>query len=294
MERTMKQKLLVSSILLGLAVALPIGSLHAQNAGDQDTDKSKEEKLQTVTVTGSLIPRAQVETASPVITISGQDLETHGFRNVYDALHTMPVATGSVQDSQVASFGSFTPGATTISLFGLDPGFTLILLNGHPLADYPLPYNGTQNITDLSTIPIEAVDHIDILSGGQSSLYGSSAIAGVVNVVLKKKIEGFNLSVRGGGYSNGGGGNERVQISGGTSSGNLSVNYSLSFENQDPVRFHSSFFSNRADNPLGTAAGRDFLELEPFTGHYFDPGSETCDALHNLFGGTLEYSHRSG
>lgn len=290
----MRQRRIVSSILVALYATLTVPSTQAQTTQDPTADQKQNEQLQTITVTGSLIPRAQVETASPVITITAQELETHGFRNVYDALHTMPVATGSVQDSQVAAFGSFTPGATTISLFGLDPGFTLILLNGHPLADYPLPYNGNQNITDLSTIPMEAVDHIDVLSGGQSSLYGSSAIAGVVNVVLKKRMEGFNLSVRGGGYNNGGGGNERVQISGGASSGNLSVNYSLSVENQDPVRIRSSFFSSRADNPLGTVAGRDFLELEPFTGHYFDPGASTCAALNNLFGGTLQYSHRSG
>jgi len=127
----MKQKLLVSSILLGLVTALPVGSLHAQAAGDQ-TDK-KEERLQTVQVTGSLIPQAQIETASPVITISSQQLERQGFGTVYDALRAQPIATGAVQDNQFS--GGFTPGATTISLLGLDPGFTLFLINGHPLAD---------------------------------------------------------------------------------------------------------------------------------------------------------------
>src|SRR6185437_7480007 len=131
----MTKRLLVSSILLGLAAALPAPAVLAQSADtsqsvpDTDKDKKKTAQLDEVVVTGSLIPRAEIETASPVITISAKDLETHGFRNVYDALHTMPLATGSVQDGQVASQGSFAPGATTVSLFGLDPGFTLILLN---------------------------------------------------------------------------------------------------------------------------------------------------------------------
>ncbi len=133
----MKQKLLVSSILMGLAAALPLGSLYAQTAGDQTTAGSakkdeKPEKLPTVPVTGSLIPQAQVENAAPVITITTQQLEKQGFGTVYDALRAQPVATGAVQDNQFT--GGFTPGATTISLLGLNPGYTLILINGHPLA----------------------------------------------------------------------------------------------------------------------------------------------------------------
>jgi outer membrane receptor protein involved in Fe transport len=300
----MKKRALASSILVALCAALPIRPVFAQSADTQssqaqtDQDKKKDEnaqKLETVTVTGSLIPRSQIETASPVITISSDQLRTQGFRDIYDALKTSPVATGYTQDNQVVTFGSFTPGATTISLFGLSPSFTLILLNGHPIADYPSPYNGVENVTDLSNIPIEAVDHIDILSGAQSSLYGSSAIAGVVNIFLKQKKEGIDFSFRGGGYDNGGGANERAQFSGGTTRGNFSATYSLSLENQDPVRLRQSFFPSRLSNPLGVAAGRDFLQFEPFPPNaYFDPGAHTCDQSSNLFGDTLQYSSRPG
>src|ERR1700744_215993 len=165
----MKRKLLVSSILLGLTVAVPLGAF----AQDQDQTTQKDKQLQTITVTGSLIPQAEVETASPVITITTQQLEKQGFGSVYDALRATPVATGAVQDNQFT--GGFTPGAQTISLLGLDPGFTLYLINGHPLADYPLLYNGQSNFVDLSDIPVGMVDHIDILPGNQSSIYGSSA-----------------------------------------------------------------------------------------------------------------------
>jgi len=290
----MTKRLLVSSILLGLTALLPSAAAFAQVADADQDDKKRETKLDEIVVTGSLIPRAQIETASPVITLSTKDLTTHGFRNVYDALHTMPIATGYVQDNQVASQGSFAPGATTISLFGLSPGFTLILLNGHPMADYPAPYNGIENITDLSTIPIEIVDHIDILSGGQSSLYGSAAIAGVVNVILKKKIDGTDLAFRVGGYDNGGGTNERLQISGGHSFGDLQAVYSLSLENQQPIRVRQSFFPSRLSNPLGTIAGRDFLQIDPFAFKYVDPGAAACAPSSQLFGGTLVYSHRAG
>src|SRR5437868_3852815 len=117
----MKRKLLVSSILMGLAAALPISAVYAQTTGDQtsDTGKRKEEKLQVINVTGSLIPQAEVENASPVITITTQQLEKQGFGTVYDALRAQPVSTGAVQDNQFT--GGFTPGAQTISLLGLDP-----------------------------------------------------------------------------------------------------------------------------------------------------------------------------
>jgi outer membrane receptor protein involved in Fe transport len=295
----MKKKVLVSSILMGLATALPISALHAQTTGDQ-TEKKKEEKLQVINVTGSLIPQAQIENASPVITLSAQQMEKQGFANVYDALRAQPVATGAVQDNQFT--GGFTPGATTISLLGLDPGFTLFLINGHPLADYPLLYNGASNFVDLSNIPIGMVDHIDILPGNQSSIYGSSAIAGVINIILKDKIDGYELTVRGGGYSDGGGANERVEFLGGHSWGNLEATFGIQFNNQQPIWGYSRDItrSNLANpDPASRYGSRNFLYLfyDPNNGYkptYMDPGSDTCSSLSNLYGGTTDREFRPG
>src|SRR5690349_5921547 len=257
----MKRKLLVSSVLMGLAAALPLSSLYAQSSGDQGrAEKKKEEKLQVINVTGSLIPQAQVETASPVITISTQQLEKSGFGTVYDALRAQPVSTGAVQDNQ--STGGFTPGATTISLLGLDPGFTLFLINGHPMADYPLLYNGVSNFVDLTDIPVGMVDHIDILPGNQSSIYGSSAIAGVVNVILKDRIDGYELNVRGGAYSGGGGNNGRVEFLGGHSFGGLDLTFGVQFNNQQAIwSYDRDITASRLQDPLesGRVAARTFL-----------------------------------
>ena len=292
----MKQKLLVSSILLGLMAALPTGPLRAQSA-DQ-TENKKEEKLQTIQVTGSLIPQSEIETASPVITISAQQMERQGFGTVYDALRAQPVATGAVQDNQFS--GGFTPGATTISLLGLDPGFTLFLINGHPLADYPLLYNGSSNFVDLSNIPVGMVDHIDILPGNQSSIYGSSAIAGVINIILKDKIDGYELNVRGGAYSGGGGSNERVEFIGGHTWGDLTATFGVQFSNQKPIWGYDRDItkSNLANpNPDLRYGSRNFLQLyydENFRAHYEDPGQGTCDSLSGLYGGTTDREYRPG
>lgn len=301
----MKRKLLVSSIIMGLTVAaMPLASVYAQDSGDQaaqsqqaEKDKKKTDKLETITVTGSLIPKSQIETATPVITITGDDMKKEGFRNVYDALRSLPVATGAVQDSQFSQ--GFTPGANTISLLGLDPSFTLVLMNGKPIADYPFLYNSNSNFVDLNTIPNFMVDHIDIVPGNQSSIYGSAAIAGVVNIITKQKIDGVVLDYRIGGYSDGGGAQERLQLGGGHSWGKLDVMFGIELNNQNPVFFRQRSFANSAaDNPTLNGkppiAQRDRVMIDGFTGKYDSPDPALCSAIGNLFNGTEKYSTRAG
>jgi len=266
-------------------------------APDDDKDKNKDKKAKTldhVVVTGSLIPQSQLQTASPVITITQQDIVAKGYKNVYEALRAQPVATGSVQDSQFQ--GGYTQAANTVSLFGLDPGFTLVLVNGHPLADYPIPYKGTGNFVDLATIPTTMVDRIDILSGGQSSLYGSSAIAGVINIVLKKHVDGTAVSLRTGGYTEGGGQNQRGTISGGWSQGSLDANFAVQFDRQDPIwGFQRSFADSLLDEPDGQGfPSRIFWRKDLFTGRYIAPPPGACDAGAGLFGGNEELDHLPG
>ena len=160
-----------------------------QNSTGQDATQSaraagqpKARKLETVTVTGTLIPQTQVETATPIVTITAEDLKARGFTSVADALQQGSFATGTVQGAQTSA--SFTQGAQTLSMFGLPVGFTKYLIDGRPMGNFPGLYNGSDAFNNISGIPMDMVDHIDILPGGQSSLYGSDAIAGVINIVL--------------------------------------------------------------------------------------------------------------
>ena len=300
----MKQRLLVSSILMGLAASFAVGPALAQNSdqtqpnADQDQSKKKETtELSRVVVTGSLIPRAQIETASPTVTITAADIQKQAFATVYDALKALPVANGGVQGNQ--SSGGFTQGAQTISLFGLPPNFTLILLNGKPMSQYPLAYNGTGSITDLSNIPAAMIDHIDVVPGGNSAIYGSSAIAGVVNIVLKEKMEGVDLNYRVGGYSDGGGQNQRVQISGGGTWGKLDYLWAVELLNQEPIfagqrDWTRSLNSNPSLNGAPAIPSRSFLILNGLTGKYEDPGAATCAPLSYLYNNTTSYAFRPG
>lgn len=309
----MNRKLLVTAICASLFAA---GVAHGQNTtsqADQPQDKSpagqdgqtgtqnkqKEKTLQAIIVTGSLIPQSQIETANPVITVTAQDIKKQGFSNVYEALRAQPLSTGAVQ-SQNFSAG-FTPQASTISLLDLPPEFTLFLLNGRPMADYPLLYNGSANFTDISNIPVSMIDHIDVLPGNQSAIYGSSAIAGVVNIVLKKKMEGYNLEYRAGGYTSGGGQQQRLDFSGGYNKHNWNVMYSLQVDDIHPVfafnrDITASTLSN--PNPTGRIPWPSVVEAQinpDGTESYLDPDQYGgCGALSGLFGGTVARNSRPG
>jgi outer membrane receptor protein involved in Fe transport len=296
--------------LLATAICAAIGGLStvafAQDAGtpadtpqatDQATTDQQDDStnLDKIVVTGSRIPRAQLETASPVLTITSEEIKAQGFRNVSDVLRAQPLSTGSVQDNQYAGF---TSNATTISLLGLSPSFTLILLDGRPLADYPLLYNGQSNFTDLTSIPTGMIDRIDILPGNQSSIYGSAAIAGVVNIILKKHIDGTQLDLRVGGYTEGGGDNQRLQLTGGNQWGDFDVTWGLQASNQDPIYMRQRDFTDTTDdnpNPARRYGTRTMIILNGFTGLYDDPGTHCDDpAIAALYDGTTFKDNRPG
>lgn len=242
----------------------------------------------SVVVTGSRIARASLDGPSPVTVITGEDITRQGYKNVFDALSNQVQNSGFVQG---ADFGNtFTPSANTISLRGLGPNHTLILLNGRRLADFPVAYEGTVNFTNLANIPSSIVERIEILSGGASAIYGSDAIAGVVNIILKKKADGFDVNVKLGGTSRGGGAERRVQFTGGRQFDRLNTVFALEIAERDPIgAYERDFMAERAGTPTNVLSRRDAT-----VGRYIDPGA-TCGALGDLFGGSVaSYASRTG
>ena len=141
-----------------------------------------------VEVTGSNIRRSEAETASSVITVNRADIERSGKNTVAELLQTLAVDN---QGSVPTTFGNgFAAGASGISLRGLGASSTLVLLNGRRMAPYGLADDGQKQFSDLNVIPTDAVDRIEVLKDGASAIYGSDAIAGVVNVILRKDYQG--------------------------------------------------------------------------------------------------------
>ena len=163
-------------------LALPVSSLPAQ------AQEVAPRPLARVEITGSNIRRAQAETASAVLTVNRADIERSGKATVAELLQTLAVDN---QGSVPVNFGGgFAAGASGISLRGLGTASTLVLLNGRRMAPYGLADDGQKVFADLNVIPTDAVERVEILKDGASAIYGSDAIAGVVNIILRRDFQG--------------------------------------------------------------------------------------------------------
>ncbi len=147
--------------------------------------------VQRIVVTGSNIKRTDTETASPVQVISREDIQRTGKTSIADVLQSISSNnSGSIPTAFTAGFAS---GSAGISLRGLGVNSTLVLVNGRRMASYGLADDGQRSFVDLNTIPLDIVDRIEVLKDGASAIYGSDAIAGVVNVILRKDYAGASI-----------------------------------------------------------------------------------------------------
>jgi iron complex outermembrane receptor protein len=189
----------VFSVLVtaGALLALCGVPAFAQEAGSSSTSSSSQQSLQEVVVTGSLIKRTDVETPSPVQVISDEDLKNSGFNNVSDVLRNL-AANG--QGSLSQGFGqAFASGGSGIALRGLTVGDTLTLIDSERMVAYPLSDDGERSFVDVTAIPFNVIDSVEVLKDGASALYGADAIAGVVNIKLKPTYVGSEIMAEAGG-----------------------------------------------------------------------------------------------
>ena len=176
---------LSSAVRLGLsfgaaaATAAP-GMVLAQTAGDNADQKSQ--ALETIVVTGSNIRRVDIETANPVLTIDKAAIQQSGKLTLGDLVQDLPAVTGPVTNPRVNNSGG--TGASTISLRGLGSTRTLVLVNGHRYL-----------YGDVNAIPVTAIERVEVLTDGASSVYGSEAVGGVVNFILRSNYQGAEFSV---------------------------------------------------------------------------------------------------
>ena len=181
----------VASAALGLAM-LATPAL-AQQAAPATAADSKD----VIIVTGSVSKNPATATASPVVAITAENLENRGITSVADALQLTPANNSGTLTSSWSVFG-FATGASAPSLRGFNDGYTLTIFNGLRSAIYPLADDGYRNFVDINTIPESIVDNVQILQDGASAAYGADAVAGVVNVIIKKEIQGLHLNMSGG------------------------------------------------------------------------------------------------
>ncbi len=182
----------VSSLSAAIAVALVNAvPASAQNAGQSDaaTDSGT---LATVVVTGSNIKRTDAEGSNPVQVIAREELEASGKVTVADVLRSISANTGN--STNETSNSGWSAGSAGIGLRGLSQKNTLVLLNGRRLANYGFPSGGlSDTFVNLNALPMVAVERLEVLKDGASAVYGSDAVAGVINIITRQNFEGLEF-----------------------------------------------------------------------------------------------------
>jgi iron complex outermembrane receptor protein len=185
--------------VLGVGLAAGVATLPAM--AQQPASKEK------IEVTGSNIKRIEGETALPVTVISREDIDKTGATTAAELLNTVS-AIGAGGYSLAQGIGEAgRPGNTSVSLRGLGDTNTLILLNGRRLANYAFAITG--GATNLNQIPISAIERVEVLKDGASAIYGTDAIGGVINFILRKDFQGAEFSAYGTNTEHGGGNQKR-------------------------------------------------------------------------------------
>jgi len=207
----------------------------------------KLERVERVEVTGSRIKQVSIEGVNPVTVITAEDMAKNGTLTVFDALQTLVQASGGALNEAA---GSFAPLAKQINLRGVGAGRTLLLINGRRTADYPWANGSAGNFASFGNIPSAAVARIEVLSAGASAVYGSDAVAGVINIILKENVNGDSVKVRLGGATTGGRQSRSIEWLGGRTAEKSHYVYVLQANKVDPLfGYDRDFMDSNQDSP---------------------------------------------
>lgn len=227
----------VKQLLVATVVFAAMGINNTTIAAEEDAADAER-----IVVTGSRIRQAQAEGINPVQVLSREELERTGLKTVGDILQRLPAA-GSALNTRFNSSGNFGfppdgggigAGAAEVALRHLDAKRTLVLVDGVRWVNGSSA-SGVSNSVDLNTIPISIIDRIEVLEDGASSIYGSDAIAGVVNIITRKDFDGLEFNAYGGAYDEGDGETGQFDLALGATGDRHRVFFSISHYDQQKV-----------------------------------------------------------
>jgi iron complex outermembrane receptor protein len=227
---TFKTTRLRDAITLAIAVGsvAGTGAAFAQDTTPATTGDTKStQELGRVEVTGSRIRRAESETSQPIISLNREEIQAQGLTSVGDVIQNL-AANGSTLNTTFNNGGN---GETRVSLRNLGSNRTLVLVNGRRWVGG----TGLGGAVDLNTIPTAAVERIEVLKAGASSIYGSDAIAGVVNVILRTDYQGAELNGYLGMFDKGDGFRQSYDFTIGTSDDRFSAMFGAGYVKEEPV-----------------------------------------------------------
>ncbi|HEY5972355.1 MAG TPA: TonB-dependent receptor, partial [Pseudoxanthomonas sp.] len=230
--------------LLSAAVA---NTAFAQSAEENGTSPEAT-NLDTVTVTGSHIKRAAISGVGPVTVIDAEAIKESGAISVDTLLQRLPASAGFAGNQTNAYWADNGYGTAQVNLRGLGVNRTLVLLNGRRVVNGG---TGANSSVDLNTIPVSVIERIEVLKDGASAIYGADAVAGVVNVITKKGLDGVEAAVRYGQTSQGDGEETAVDLAWGITSDQGSLMAAINYAEGDTVNM-----ADRAPCGLGESDGQ--------------------------------------
>ncbi|NMP15841.1 TonB-dependent receptor [Thalassotalea sp. Y01] len=180
------KNLITRALMLGAAASTTMFSANTKAEENETAD------VERIEVTGSRIKRADMETASPVTVIGAEEILASGATSIDQVLQKTTAASGAMTNPGINNGSG---GNATINLRGLGSNRTLVLVNGRRMINSG---TGASSSVDLNTIPVSMIQRVEVLKDGASAVYGSDAVAGVVNIILKKDFEGFEINTSGG------------------------------------------------------------------------------------------------
>ena len=293
----------VLALALSTALMIPCGAFaQSTRTGDQAPaaqatgQASQKKTLQEVTVLGSRIPRTEIEGAAPVQIVTGAQIKAQGYTTLYQFLQSLPQTSGNSDfASRPTTWGSTAVNARPVDLRGLGPQYTLLLVDGHRVVDYPQPQNqwfGHYTFQNAANIPTGMIDRVETLATGASAIYGSDAMTGVVNVILKKNYQGDDLSLQMGGDTRGGQQFGDFTWSGGRSGDKWNIVYNFEHTNRTALWGKDRpWTDSEADAGYGTwgPSARmfgyhtyDALSLYDVNGMYITPPAGACGQFQNF------------
>lgn len=198
------------SLAVKLATAITVSSV-ALSSG-LSAQETKEVSIEKISVTGSRIKSAELSSASPLQILNATDIDAAGIVNIQELLLDNPTFGTPAISRTNSNFNTASAGAATVDLRNMGTSRTLVLVNGRrSVAGVP-----GSSAVDLNTIPTQFIERVEILTGGASSVYGSDAVAGVVNLVLKNSFEGLELDAQYGESAEGDNTQRQFSLTGGT------------------------------------------------------------------------------
>lgn len=217
-----------------LKIAMTSALLAGTNFNLAAAEEASASEVERIQVTGSRIKRTDMEAASPVVTLTSVEMESRGFSSVQDVLDSLAQNTGGSMTGQ--SVHGFTPAASGVNLRGAGMGRSLTLIDGKRLMKYPKAAGGTSNFIDTANLPLAAVERIDVLTTGASAIYGSDAMGGVINIILKKDYDGVGLKLRTGDTFEGGRAQDNVALTVGSSSDKGNITFLLEYDQKEQLK----------------------------------------------------------